>query len=141
MRKRISSILLAIVMVFTMIPLTAFATENENEALAGNVYVSVSDNEKFIIDENGNPVANMAIPLEELQFIELDDWGLGEYNYDANGDNIPEITALHLYIYVHEIILGLDWSEVRFSGGAGSIFFESGLFGYYDANLPGGGWK
>lgn len=135
MRKRISSILLAIVMVFTMIPLTAFATENENEALAGNVYVSVSDNEKFIIDENGNPVANMAIPLEELQFIELDDWGLGEYNYDANGDNIPEITALHLYIYVHEIILGLDWSEVRFSGGAGSIFFESGLFGYYDANL------
>ena len=135
MKKRIISVVLAIVMVFTMIPFTAFATEHENETLTGNVYISISDDESFLIDEYDNPVAYMPVPLEELDYIELEDWGMSEYNYDANGDNIPEITALHLYIYVHEIILGLDWSEVRFSGGAGSIFFEGGLFGYEDANL------
>ena len=135
MKKRIISILLAIVMVFTMIPFTAFATEHENETLSGNVYISISDDSFFLTDEYDNPVAYMPIPLEELEYIELEDWGLGDYYYDENGDDIPEITVLHLYVYVHEIILGLDWSEVRFSGGAGSIFFEGGLFGYDDANL------
>ena len=131
--NKVISVVIAAIMIFGVIPVTAFAISAESGTKT--VYVTVSDDDKFITDIEGNPIAYIPITLEELSYVDLDAYGLGEYIYDSNDDNIPEITALHLYIYVHEILLGLDWSEVRFSGGAGSIFFEGGLFGYYDANL------
>ncbi|MBQ8802933.1 MAG: hypothetical protein IJZ53_04785 [Tyzzerella sp.] len=129
MKKRILSILLAIVMVFTMIPSTIFATESEN------VYISVSYDGQFVTDQNGNTVAYATVPLSELATIDLNNYGLSDYLYDGDGDGNYDITAVHLYIYTHETILGGDFSTVSVSGGAGSIFFESGLFGFEDCNL------
>ena len=48
MRKRIMSILLAMVMVFTMLPLSTVAAENDN------VYISVSYDGQFVDDAKGN---------------------------------------------------------------------------------------
>jgi len=127
--KRITAMLLAITMTVGMMPIYSFATENES------VYISISDDEKYVCDNNGLPMAYYEVTFDELETIDLDDYGLGEYKYDPDGDGTPEIAALHLYIYVHEQILGYDWSEVTVTGGAGSIYFAGGLFGYLDENL------
>ena len=66
MNKRFLSILLAVVMVFTMMPFTAFATEKDT------VYISVSDDSQYITDKDGNPVAYTAVTLEELASVDLD---------------------------------------------------------------------
>ena len=73
--------------------------------------------------------------LSDLAQIDLDSYGLTEYKYDEDGDGNYEITVLHLAIYVHENVYGGDFaSDVTVSGGAASIYFEQGLFGY-DANM------
>lgn len=133
MNKKFLSILLALTMVFTMMPLTTFATETETET--ETVYISVSDDSQYVSDQNSNPVAYTAVSLDELASVDLESYGLGDYVYDADGDGTPEITALHLYIYVHEEIMGHDWSEVYITGSAGSIYFAGGLFGFSDENL------
>ena len=132
--KKILSLLIAFVMVLSLLPSMAFATDLE-ALLEGEVYISISDDQEFITDKDGNPMGFVAVPLEELLFIDLADYGLEDYIYDADRDNIPEITALHLYIYVHEFLLGLDWSDVYITGGPGSIYLAGGLFGFIDENL------
>lgn len=129
MNKKIISLLLIITMVFALIPSTVFATQKEA------VYISVSDDSQYISDKNGSPVAYTEVSLNELSTVDLNDYGLSDYAYDADADGNYEITALHLYIYVHEVLMGLDWSDVGISGSAGSIYFYGGLFGFSDENL------
>ncbi len=129
MTKKIISIFIALAMILTAIPLTISA------ATPDTVYISISDDSQFVTDSNGNPMAFYPVILDELAEIDLSDYYLDGYAYDADGDNVPELTALHLYIYVHETVLGLDWSEVYVTGGAGSIYFAGGLFGFSDENL------
>ncbi len=128
MNKKFLSILFAVVMVFTIIPLTSFATENEY------VYISVSFDDKFKEDKNGTPMAYVPVLFEELASVDLDDYGLSDYWYDENGDGKYETTALQLIIYAHEELYGGDFSEVNFTGGPGSTYFAGGLFGQ-DENL------
>ncbi len=129
MTKKIISIFIILAMILTAIPLTISASEPDT------VYISISDDSQFVTDSNGTPMAFYPVTLDELAEIDLSDYYLDGYVYDADGDNVPELTALHLYIYVHEIILGLDWSDVNVSGSAGSIYFAGGLFGFSDENL------
>ena len=129
MTKKIISVLIALAMVLTAIPLTISATEPDT------VYISISDDACFITDNDGNPIAFYPVTFNELSEVNLSDYGLEHYEYDADGDKNPELTALHLYIYVHEIVLGLDWSDVYVSGSAGSIYFAGGLFGFSDENM------
>ena len=128
MRKRILSILLAIVMVFTMIPSITKADESEN------VYISVSYDDKYKEDKNGKPIAYIPVSFESLATVDLNEYGLSEYLYDEDGDGTYEITALQLIIYAHEELYGGDWSEVYFTGSPGSSYFAGGLFGQ-DENL------
>ena len=129
MKKRLISMLLAIMIIFISVPPIAYAAKEEM------VYISISDDSEFILDKNGKPVANYAVRLKDLKQIDLDDYELGEYKYDADGDDDYEITALQLYIYTHTVILGLDWDDVRISGSSGSIYFEENIFGFSDQNL------
>ena len=129
MIKKIISAVLAIIMAFTVVNVPVKATND------GHVYMSISFDGQFIEDKNSNPVAYVPVALEELAAIDLESYGLADYYYDGDGDGEYDITALHLYIYTHEEILGLNWDDVRVSGGAGSIFFEGGLFGFEDCNL------
>lgn len=123
------AMLLAVLMIVGMLPTTAFATEPDT------VYISISDDAQFVTTSSGTPMGFFSVTLGELATIDLEDYSLDDYVYDSNGDGSPEITALHLYIYVHTEILNLDWDEVNVTGGAGSIYFAGGLFGFSDENL------
>ena len=129
MTKKIISIFIVLAMILTAIPLTISASETDT------VYITISDDSSFITDIDGNPMSFYPVTLDELAGVDLEEYGYGEYLFDADGDSTYELTALHLYIYVHEAILGLDWSDVYVSGGAGSIYFAGGLFGFSDENL------
>lgn len=128
--KKVLSLILAMVMVLGVLPVSAFAVEAEY------VYITASHEGQFLQDQSGAPLAYTPVSLEELAAIDLNAYGLGDYLYDEDGDGLYEVTALHLYIYTHEALLGGDWnSEVAISGSAGSIYFAGGLFGYEDENL------
>lgn len=129
MTKKIISIFIVLAMILTAIPLTISASETDT------VYITISDDSSFITDIDGNPMSFYPVTLNELAGVDLEEYGYGEYLFDADGDSDYELTALHLYIYVHEAILGLDWSDVNVSGSAGSIYFAGGLFGFSDENL------
>lgn len=131
MSKRIVAMLLSLVLIISMVPVAVYANEEEKE----KVYISISDDEYYVLDKNGNPAAYVAVYLDDLAQIDLNEYGLGDYVYDGDGDGEDDITALHLYIYVHQEVMGLDWSDVEIEGGAGSIYFKSGLFGFLDENL------
>jgi len=123
------SLVLAVFMIIGVMPTIAFADTPEY------VYISASHDADFINDKNGAPLAYRAVALDDLNSIDLDTYGLSDYLYDKDGDGNYEITLLHLYIYVHEVICGLDWSDVNVTGSAGSIYFAGGLFGFEDENL------
>ncbi len=128
--KKILSMILAFVMVLGLLPATTFATEPQQ------VYISASHDGQFLNDKNGDALAYTAVSLDKLASIHLEDYNLGEYAYDADGDGNPEITALHLYIYTHEVLCGRNWKdEVTVSGSPASIYFAGGLFGFSDENL------
>lgn len=129
MTKKIISVLIVMTMILTAIPLTISATQPDT------VYISISDDAYFVTDTDGNPMAFCPVTLDELSEVDLEAYGLGDFLYDADNDGNYELTALHLYIYIHETVLGLDWSDVYVTGGAGSIYFAGGLFGFSDENL------
>ena len=133
MQMRLLSFLLTITMVLGMMPVSALATGTENGG-AENVYISVSYDGKYIDDQNGNPLAYVPVSLEEIESIDLETYGLGEYLYDEDGDETPDLTALQLVIYAHENLYGGSWSDVTFTGGPGSSYFQGGIFGF-DENL------
>lgn len=129
MKTKIISLLLVLSLVLAMVPMIAAADTPEY------VYVTVSFDGTYIGDKNGEALCYLAIPMEELRNMDFAEYGLEEYAYDADGDGVNEITALHADVYVHTVVCGLDWSEAAVSGSAGSIFFERGIFGFADCNL------
>ncbi len=130
--KRTMKTLSIIAIVAVMSLLMAFAVMADE---GDTVYISISDDSNFVTDVNGDPVAYTAVTIDELKSIDLCDYGLEQYLYDSDRDGNYDITALYLYIYVHEKLMGLDWSDVTVSGGAGSVYFEYSLFGFEDENL------
>ena len=75
--KKILSMILAFVLVLGLLPATAFATG------ADSVYISVSYDGQYINDKNGNAIAYIPVSFENLASIDLDEYGLSEYKYDA----------------------------------------------------------
>ena len=132
MKRRILSLLLTAAMLLGMLPGAAFATEN---TAADIVCLSYAHDGKYLALGEETYLAYAPVKLSDLAGIDLDSYGLSEYQYDADGDGSFEITVLHLVIYAHENLYGGDFmSDVTVSGGAGSIYFENGLFGY-DSNM------
>ena len=127
--RKLLSLLLSLALLLSLLPAPVIAAGDDS------VYISISFDGQYISDQTGSPVAYVPVPLSALADIDLADYGLEGYRHDSNGDGNDDIVALHLYIYTHETILGEDWSDVRVSGGVGSIFFEEGLFGFEDCNL------
>ena len=111
-----------------LLPAAAFATG------ADNVYISVSFDGRYINDKNGNAIAYIPVSFGNLASVDLDEYGLSEYKYDEDGDGIYDITALHMVIYAHENLYGGKFSDVEFTGGPGSSYFQGGIFGF-DENL------
>ena len=126
--KKLLSLFLALVMVLSLVPATALATG------ADQVYISVSFDGQYINDKNGSPIVYIPVSFDEIESIDLDEYGLSEYKYDPDGDGTPATTALQLIIYAHENIYGGSWSDVTFTGSPGGSYFQGGIFGF-DENL------
>lgn len=132
--NKVVSVVLALMLMFNMFTTTALATGTpSNEDM---VYVTVSFDGQFLqYGDEDKPLAYVGVPMSELKGIDLNQYGLGEYVYDADGDGEYEITALHLDVYTHVKILGLEWDPSNIQGAPGSIFFARGLFDFSDCNL------
>ena len=122
--KKILSMILALVMVLGLLPATALATGGDQ------VYISVSFDGQYINGKNGSPIVYIPVSFDEINSIDLNEYGLSEYLYDPDGDGTYETTALQLIIYAHENIYGGSWSDVTFTGSPGSSYFAGGIFGF-----------
>ena len=127
MKKRILSLLIAIVMVMGMLPTGIFATDTDEGEY---VYLSISFNANYIADKNGDLIVYRPIPLADIAAVDLTTYGLDNMLYDGDGDGVYDITALQLMIYAHEKLYGGSWSEVNFDAIPGSSYFAGGIFGF-----------
>ena len=124
MKKRIFSILLAVIVLAAAMPLTSIATQDEC------VYLSISFDGRYIDDKNNNPIVYKAISLEDIAAVDLTEYGLDNMLYDEDGDGEYETTCLQLLIYAHEELYGGDWGDVNFDALPGSSYFKGGIFGF-----------
>ncbi len=122
--KRFFSILLAALMLFTMLPFSAFATEEDC------VYLSISYDGQYINGQNGKPIIYLPVAMKDIEAVDLSEYGLENMLYDADGDGEYETTALQLLIYAHEELYGGDWDDVDFDALPGSSYFKDGIFGF-----------
>ena len=61
MKKKIISLLLAIVMLISSIPLISIAVEKDY------VYLSISFDGRYINDQNGDPIVYLPIELDKIE--------------------------------------------------------------------------
>lgn len=132
MKKKILSVFLAAVMVVLMLPVNAIATEDV-------VYFTLSGDALFLKSEiTGEPMTYVPVKFSELEKINLENYGLGEYLYDKDGDGNYEITALHLLVYAYKTHYDPNFSQngdgdfVLQNGPAHSFFVR---FWGHDCNL------
>ncbi|MBO5355885.1 MAG: hypothetical protein J6B09_07465, partial [Clostridia bacterium] len=123
---------LSILMIVSILPLAVFASEGTDTT--DYVYISVSYDDKFKEDKNGNPMAFVPVSFDTLLGVDLAAYGLESMLYDEDGDGTNEVTALQLIIYAHEELYGGSWEDVTFEAIPGSSYFSGGLFGQ-DENL------
>ena len=105
MKKKILSIFLAALMIVLMLPVNAIATEDV-------VYFTLSSDALFLKSEvTGEPMTYVPVKISELEKIDLEAYGLGEYLYDKDGDGEYEITALHLLVYAYKTHYDPNFSQ------------------------------
>ena len=128
MTTKALAMLIAILMVASMLPVVAFASESANTT--EYVYLSISYDKNYINDKNGSPMVYVPVALADIAAVDLTEYGLENMLYDADGDGNYETTALQLLIYAHEELWGGDWGDVNFDALPGSSYFKGGIFGF-----------
>ena len=128
MTTKVVAMLIAILMVASMLPVVAFASESANTT--EYVYLSISYDKNYINDKNGSPMVYVPVALADIAAVDLAEYGLENMLYDADGDGNYETTALQLLIYAHEELWGGDWGDVNFDALPGSSYFKGGIFGF-----------
>ncbi len=141
--KRAVLALLSLAFIVGLMPSMALAgeadtqTSGKYDTVEGTLYLSISDDENFIQSDGdlntGKYIANMPIDLAEVSKIDLDEYGLGDYNYDSDDDGRYEITMLHVFVYanLHLSSKGIDGLTV--TGALHSAYINQ-FFGM-DQNL------
>lgn len=140
MRKRLFSLLLIFMMLFTSFPQVAGVAYADTQ-YEGSVFVSLSDDGKFVVSDGeipDTPIAYLEVPLQDVAEVDLDSWDLGYYSYtDYNtGEPDPDApTVLKLYLYLLEHYYGSagDGVALTASGGVHSFFMNH--FWGHDCNL------
>ena len=128
MTTKVVAMLIAVLMVASMLPVVAFASEPADTT--EYVYLSISFDGQYINDKNDNPMVYVPVALSDIAAVDLTEYGLDNMLYDADGDGNYETTALQLLIYAHEELWGGDWSDVDFDALPGSSYFKGGIFGF-----------
>lgn len=121
LKKRFLSLLLTIVMVFGVLPMSAFAADPEGEEdYSKTVYFSFSHDDQFVKGENSEtPMAmqKITVPYFDLGIYGLSDFYFSSEEYTDDGDGLPgsdlqpgtaefaygKVTLLHLFIYATEV--------------------------------------
>lgn len=146
--SRFLAMLLAVLMVITVLPTAAFASETENPVSvvtedetqkkevdwdsAVTVRLSISDDDRFVVGTESNEV--MALKEIEVPYFDLANYGLERFyfekeNYEST-DKLEgtaetakgHVTLLHLYLYATEVYYcGVDPEEA----GLGYLYDEN----------------
>ena len=80
--KKALSFFLAVIMSVGMFPISVFATGSDAEY----VYISISDDDKFVDTKDGEVMAYMPVDLKEVSKMNLSEYGLDMLAIDENGD-------------------------------------------------------
>lgn len=143
-KLKLLAMLMTLMMIFTMIPATAFATDGDGyEGVpSATVTLSLSRDAAFMVGEGSGQV--MAFKEITVPYFDLANYGLEQYyfvseSYGDDGDGLPgsdlepgtaeyadgKVTLLHLYIYALEVYYcGIEPEEA----GQGYLYDE-GLIG------------
>lgn len=142
--KKLLALVLAAIMALSILPTTAFAAEEYvYEDVKGTVYISISDDDKYVISDgavSGTIMAYVPIDIAKLRDIKLENYSDGsggtleDFYYDADGNEKYEITVLQLYLYVLDTYYHGTAKELEITGSAGSLYMQNGFWGH-DQNL------
>ena len=140
MRKRLFSLLLIFLMLFTSFPQVTGVAYADSE-YPGSAFVSLSYDGKFVVSDGENDgvaIAHLEVPLQDIAEIDLSAWGLEEYSYTDydTGEPDPDApTVLKLYLYLLEHYYGSagDGIPLQTSGAVHSFFMNH--FWGHDCNL------
>lgn len=84
--KKISSMLLAAVMVLGLLPAAVFAADATEDV----VYLSISLGSGYIDDKNGDPIAYVPVPLDAVSAIDLAGISIGGMSVKLYSDSSDE---------------------------------------------------
>lgn len=142
--KKILSFILAVILAFGILPVSAFAEGYEYENISGTVYISISSDDKYVISDGviaGTFMAYVPVDLAKLRDVKLeehinayDGTTFEQYYYDEDHNGKYEITLLQLYLYVLDTYYTGTSSELQVSGSPGSMYMKYGFWGH-DENL------
>lgn len=134
--KKLLAFVLAAIMAFSVLPVTALAEERVFNEKSGLVYISISDDDKYVVSDgniSGKIMAYVPVDLSKLSSVDLDKYGYGDLYY-KNNDGKYEITLLLLYFYVLDNYYSGMAKELSVGGSIGSTYLKSGFWGH-DENL------
>ena len=99
--KKLLAFVLAAIITFSVLPVTVLAEERVFNEKSGLVYISISDDDKYVVSDgniSGKIMAYVPVDLSKLSSVDLDKYGYGDLYY-KNHDGKYEITLLLLYFY------------------------------------------
>lgn len=127
MKKRILSLLLALVLIVGLLPTVALAEEAGDAEKTAAITVTISNDGLPIAGQDGTVISNLEITVP---YFELEPYDLADFDTYLEDDRTP--TVLHAYIYLLErYYMGLDEDECC-KGSAVASFAEDRTVSYMD---------
>ncbi len=135
LNKKVLSLFLALIIAICSLPCIAFA-QNNNDSEKVTAYLTVSLDGILCKSNESNNNQSIALLPIEVEYFDLDDYGLKEFNRYETGENnektlIRKPTLLHLMIkateqyYLGGKKLQVGEKEFSVSGSAGSMWITS----------------
>ncbi len=115
----------------------AFAQDTVSNG--GTVYISISDDDAYVRSDvaahQDEVMAYIPVSIDAVaQTIDLEEYGYGDFLYDADDDGSYETTLLQGFLYVLENYYSEGTSQLNITGSSGSTYMQNGFWGH-DENL------
>ena len=141
--KRLLALILVLILILGVIPVTAMAEgggEYPYEDVSGTVYISVSNDAKYVTSDGtdkGTIMAYVPVDLAELRKVHLEEYGetgYEQYYFDADGNGKYDVTVLQLFLYVLDQYYSGTSAELSLEGAPQHMYMKNGFWGH-DENL------